>query len=103
MLPQRHGRGRTLLTLPYLRTTAYQYFANRSDQNVVFMESSKGTTGSQTVRFTLISFRLPVDFPLILGTVIPDYAKMRWIVRAPSYDEMKALIDRVKACLEYAA
>ena len=33
-------------------------------------------------------------------TVIPDYAKMRWIVRAPSYAELADLVKRVKACIE---
>ena len=32
--------------------------------------------------------------------VIPDYAKMRWIVRAPSYAELAELVKRVKACIE---
>ncbi|KAH9941991.1 amidohydrolase [Amylocystis lapponica] len=35
--------------------------------------------------------------------VIPDYAKMRWIVRAPSYAELEVLRERVRACFEAAA
>ncbi|THH11307.1 hypothetical protein EW145_g733 [Phellinidium pouzarii] len=35
--------------------------------------------------------------------IIPDYAKMRWIIRAPSYLEMSDLVQRVKACIEAAA
>ncbi|CCM01333.1 uncharacterized protein FIBRA_03382 [Fibroporia radiculosa] len=35
--------------------------------------------------------------------IIPDYAKMRWIVRAPTWDELVALRERVKACFEAAA
>lgn len=32
--------------------------------------------------------------------VIPDYAKMRWIVRAPTWPELVILQDRLTACLE---
>jgi len=35
--------------------------------------------------------------------VIPDYAKMRWIVRAPSYTELTDLLKRVRNCIEAAA
>ncbi|KAH9930227.1 uncharacterized protein B0H18DRAFT_953169 [Fomitopsis serialis] len=35
--------------------------------------------------------------------IIPDYAKMRWIVRAPTWGELEALRERVKACFEAAA
>jgi len=35
--------------------------------------------------------------------VIPDYAKMHWIVRAPTWDELVALRERIKACFEAAA
>ncbi|KIJ20921.1 hypothetical protein PAXINDRAFT_66801, partial [Paxillus involutus ATCC 200175] len=35
--------------------------------------------------------------------VIPDYAKMRWLVRAPDWDQLQTLRDRVKACFEGAA
>ncbi|OSX64497.1 hypothetical protein POSPLADRAFT_1180127 [Postia placenta MAD-698-R-SB12] len=35
--------------------------------------------------------------------VIPDYAKMHWIVRAPTWAELVALRERVKACFEAAA
>ncbi|KLO07456.1 amidohydrolase [Schizopora paradoxa] len=34
--------------------------------------------------------------------VIPDYAKMRWIVRAPSYTELTDLLQRVRRCIEAA-
>jgi len=37
------------------------------------------------------------------ANVIPDYAKMHWIVRAPSADEVEVLKKRVVACLEAAA
>lgn len=42
-----------------------------------------------------MSIRYLMQFP-----VIPDYAKMRWIVRAPSYAELADLVRRVKACIE---
>jgi len=35
--------------------------------------------------------------------IIPDYAKMRWIVRAPTWDEVEVLRKRVLACFEAAA
>ncbi|KAI6113091.1 amidohydrolase [Pisolithus sp. B1] len=35
--------------------------------------------------------------------VIPDYAGMRWLVRAPTKDQLSALVERVKACFEGAA
>lgn len=35
--------------------------------------------------------------------VIPDYAGMRWLVRAPTKDQLSTLIARVKACFEGAA
>jgi len=37
------------------------------------------------------------------ANIIPDYAKMHWIVRAPSADEVQVLRERVVACLEAAA
>jgi len=37
------------------------------------------------------------------ANVIPDNAKMHWIVRAPSADEVTVLKERVIACLEAAA
>lgn len=38
-----------------------------------------------------------------VANVIPDYAKMRWIVRAPTSKELIAFVERVKKCLEAAA
>ncbi|KAI0738286.1 amidohydrolase [Daedaleopsis nitida] len=35
--------------------------------------------------------------------VIPDYAKLRYIVRAPTWAELEALRERVKACFDAAA
>lgn len=35
--------------------------------------------------------------------VIPDYAKMRWIVRAPTWGELEVLRERVQKCFEAAA
>ncbi|KAF9240695.1 hypothetical protein BU15DRAFT_45593 [Melanogaster broomeanus] len=37
------------------------------------------------------------------ANVIPDYSKMRWLVRAPDRDQLRTLRDRVKACFEGAA
>lgn len=34
-------------------------------------------------------------------TVIPDYANMRWIIRAPTHEELGPFCKRVKACFEY--
>ena len=33
--------------------------------------------------------------------VIPDYAKLRYIVRAPTWAELEVLRGRVRACFEY--
>ncbi|CDO72031.1 hypothetical protein BN946_scf184943.g66 [Trametes cinnabarina] len=38
-----------------------------------------------------------------IGTVIPDYAKLRYIVRAANWVELEALRDRVIACFDAAA
>ncbi|KAK7056416.1 hypothetical protein VNI00_002971 [Paramarasmius palmivorus] len=38
-----------------------------------------------------------------LPNVIPDYAKMRWIVRAPSHLELEAFADRVVNCFKAAS
>lgn len=40
--------------------------------------------------------------PLNLKAVIPDYARMQWIARAPSWPEVVALRDRLQKCFEYA-
>lgn len=32
--------------------------------------------------------------------VIPDYAKMRWLVRAPTSDEVEVLRDRLLNCIK---
>ncbi|KAG1876439.1 amidohydrolase [Suillus subalutaceus] len=37
------------------------------------------------------------------ANVIPDYAKMRWYVRAPTRDQLTRLTERVSACFEGAA
>ncbi|OAX43969.1 amidohydrolase [Rhizopogon vinicolor AM-OR11-026] len=37
------------------------------------------------------------------ANVIPDYAKMRWYVRAPTRDQLAQLVERVCACFEGAA
>lgn len=37
------------------------------------------------------------------ANVIPDYAKMRWYVRAPTRDQLTQLTERVCACFEGAA
>ncbi|KAF9508821.1 hypothetical protein BS47DRAFT_1365657 [Hydnum rufescens UP504] len=35
--------------------------------------------------------------------IIPDYAKMRWLVRAPTAKEVEVFAERVKKCFEAAA
>ncbi|KAG9013746.1 hypothetical protein FRB90_005751 [Tulasnella sp. 427] len=35
--------------------------------------------------------------------VIPDYAKCRWLIRAPTWAEVQVLHDRVKKCFEAAS
>ncbi|TDL15653.1 hypothetical protein BD410DRAFT_796184 [Rickenella mellea] len=35
--------------------------------------------------------------------IIPDYAKMRWVARAPSGSELDALVKRLLACIDAAA
>ncbi|EJD07264.1 uncharacterized protein FOMMEDRAFT_74213, partial [Fomitiporia mediterranea MF3/22] len=37
------------------------------------------------------------------ANIIPDYAKMQWIVRAPTYAELGSLLVRVRACINAAA
>ncbi|EPQ52815.1 amidohydrolase [Gloeophyllum trabeum ATCC 11539] len=39
----------------------------------------------------------------LAANVIPDYTKMLWLVRAPSYAELEILRERVKACFSAAA
>ena len=34
------------------------------------------------------------------SAVIPDYAQMRWIVRAPTVEELDAFVKRATNCLE---
>ncbi|KAJ4469583.1 hypothetical protein J3R30DRAFT_3661636 [Lentinula aciculospora] len=38
-----------------------------------------------------------------ISNVIPDNARLRWQVRAPTYDELSVLADRVRKCFEAAA
>ena len=38
-----------------------------------------------------------------LYAVIPDYSKMKWAVRAPTWAELEVVRDKVIACLEAAA
>ncbi|KAJ3798506.1 amidohydrolase [Lentinula aff. detonsa] len=38
-----------------------------------------------------------------ISNVIPDNARLRWQVRAPTYDEMSILAQRVRKCFEAAA
>lgn len=78
------------------------------------MESLRAGTGLLMVRtylsiwhrnsMFLVIQALP-RFPLILltqnsMTVIPDYAKMSYLVRAPTEDEVTELAKRVVACFE---
>ncbi|KDQ54400.1 hypothetical protein JAAARDRAFT_38566 [Jaapia argillacea MUCL 33604] len=39
----------------------------------------------------------------LAANVIPDYTKMLWLVRAPTWAELEILRERVKACLEAAS
>jgi len=38
-----------------------------------------------------------------VANIIPDYAKMRWYVRAPTSKDLLAFVERVKKCFEAAA
>ncbi|KAJ7759276.1 hypothetical protein B0H16DRAFT_1689192 [Mycena metata] len=38
-----------------------------------------------------------------LPNVIPDYARMRWLVRAPTSSDLTAFVERVKNCFQAAA
>ena len=47
----------------------------------------------------MVSPDLPAFLSLFIRvSVIPDYAKMQWLVRAPSAKEVLALHERVMAC-----
>jgi len=37
------------------------------------------------------------------ANIIPDYSKMKWFVRAPTWDELVVLRARIKACFDAAA
>ncbi|KAJ7668311.1 hypothetical protein B0H17DRAFT_949810, partial [Mycena rosella] len=43
------------------------------------------------------------EYSTIIFAVIPDYAKMQWLVRAPTSDTLVAFAERVKRCFEAAA
>lgn len=42
-------------------------------------------------------FLLSLTYILYLP-VIPDYAAMQWIMRAPTFGEVDVLVDRIKNC-----
>jgi hypothetical protein len=53
-----------------------------------------GRSTSDADFFFLFSF-------LAYATVIPDYAKMSWSVRAEAWAALEPLRERVVSCLEY--
>lgn len=65
------------------------------------MVSSKAAIGLQIVS-TMLSEPLQDDINgPCFHIVIPDYARMHWLTRAPTAAETAALTERVKKCFEY--
>lgn len=72
----------------------------RSSLHIVFMELSRGGTGHQTVRITYFSVCSECSNQRYLLSVIPDYSRLRYLVRAPTAKEATVLTERVKHCFE---
>lgn len=79
---------------------AYLPSASRSSLIIECMGSFSDEIGHRTVRdlFPPIQSKYASAQPSTL--VIPDYAKLRYIVRAPTWKEVKTLRQRVIACFE---
>jgi hypothetical protein len=100
--PLRLGKAETPWMRLSSRIAAFRLLDSRSGLTSESTASSKGGIGHRKVR----SLPFLVVFPWLKTKafiVIPDYAKMNWIVRAPSADEAQALRERIDACLEYVA
>ena len=55
-------------------------------------------TGLPIVRHALANTRIVL---LTAVVVIPDYATMQWLVRAPSVEDVKLLKERLVDCLKW--
>lgn len=58
-------------------------------------------TGIQMVKLHIFFLALKINSSLIYCTsVIPDYSKMQWLARAPTFPELEVLVERVQNCLK---
>ena len=99
-LQPRLGRARTRWMLRSSPMRPSQPFANRLSLISVSTALYLDATGRQMVWFLpLVSYRW-CNNDLTTTLVIPDYAKLRYIVRAPTWAELEVLRERVRACFE---
>jgi hypothetical protein len=102
--PQRlRGKASMLLTLLYLHTIMCLRFASRCRSTIESRVSSKDrTTLLPTVRVLNVG-RVSLDSheAYSASTVIPDYTRMLWYVRAPSFAQLEKFRERVLNCFKY--
>ena len=98
-LQQLLGKGSTLLTPECWLIAVFQLSDSRSNRIIESMVLYRDVIGLRIVcHFQFHGASLDID---LFPSVIPDYAKLSYIVRAPTGDEVKELSKRVIACFEY--
>ena len=89
------GRDRMLSTPHFWPILQSQFSGNKYALITASMELLRAETGHQTVgSLTELSDECSIC------AVIPDYAKMRWLVRAPSAAQVEVLQERVINCFK---
>jgi hypothetical protein len=93
------GRASTRLMRPSWRTTTCLLFVSRCPWTTACTGLSRAPATSQpTVRSCLAPMTTGVQ--PILPAVIPDYTRMLWYVRAPSYAQLEKFRERVVNCFK---
>lgn len=99
MLEMLHGKVPMHLMLRSYHTPAFPCYDSRSNLTTELTALSMAARELWMVQFgNFYHWDMNNAF-----TVIPDYAKMRWYVRAPTRDQLTQLTERVSACFESAS
>jgi hypothetical protein len=93
------GRASTRLMRPSWRTTTCLLFVSRCPWTTAYTGLSRvQATSRPTVSSCLAGMAIGIQ--PVPPTVIPDYTRMLWYVRAPSYAQLEKFRERVVNCFK---
>jgi hypothetical protein len=87
------------LMRPSWRTITCLLFVNRCPWTTVCTELSRAPATSQPTVSSCLA-RMASGIQPVPPTVIPDYTRMLWYVRAPSYAQLEKFRERVVNCFK---